>query len=349
MNNIVDNLKNEIHDLKNELDELKQKIENIENKKLKNKKVKKTIKIEKNGLYKIVFYKNCMFDFLDLNYIKFMVIENLETNINNLNLYFIENVEIIHVIEIINKEKGKIILNNLIKYFKTNKDGLIIKKEKLNKLVEELKIICVDEIKMDNYINDININEETFFFKIPLYVKNTISKIDFLKIMDNTEIEKFVLNTAKSKKHPEGVLICYSCREFQYYDKNMYRFEIRSSLDKEFEIKKELYGSYYYEIDFFVEFKINVVNKIICSLLLILLLKNNKGIYKERKNINGLSNHRQCYFICDKKKRNKIFKDITNLLTENKEDLKLTIINYLKKNKLYENETFINNVFDLQK
>ena len=46
-----------------------------------------------------------MFDFLDLNYVKFMVIENLETNINNLNLYFIENVEIMHVIEIINKEK----------------------------------------------------------------------------------------------------------------------------------------------------------------------------------------------------------------------------------------------------
>ena len=40
-------------------------------------------------------------------------------------------------------------------------------------------------------------------------------------------------------------------------------------------------------------------------------------------------------------------KDITNLLTDNKENLKLIIINYLKKNKLYENEEFINNVFDL--
>ncbi len=347
MEDIINDLKKEIDKIKDELNVLKQEMDLIKNKKQKNKKVKKINKPEKTGFYKLIFYKNDMFNSLDLNYVKFIIIENLEMNINNLNLYFIEDIEIINTIDIINKEKGKIILNNKIKNYKTNKDGFIIKKDKLNKIIEELQFIFINEIKMDEFISNININEEINFLIIPFYVKNVVCDKEYLKIMDNKEIENFVLNTANSKIHPEGILICYTCREFQYYDKNMYRFEIRSSIDKEFEIKKELYGCYYYEIDFNFEFKINVVNKIICSLLLILLLKNNKGFYKERKIINGVSNFRQCYFVCDKKKRNKIFKNITNLLTNKNENLKETIINYLKKNKLYENEEFINNVFNL--
>lgn len=317
------------------------KIENMEKeiKELKNNEIKKTSKSNKNikkdkninsdKIKQIYFYKNPIFNYLSKYYVKFGIINNFkDKRLDSLNLYFIEDIELIDTIDIDDNKDIEIIFKDMIKQYLVNRDGLIIKNKKLKGLINDFKEIINDDIKINNYINDM---ENDKIEKINLEFSKIKCDNDLLEIPNELEIENFVKNTAKSSKHPQGVLICYKCSEYNYYDKNMYRFEIRPSIDENYEKSKFLYDSYFYEKDFIVEFRIDVCDKILCSLILILNLKNNKGFIKERKKFKNMVNYRQSYFICDKKTRTKIKNDITKLFN-NYDKLNTNIEKYIKKN-----------------
>jgi len=318
------------------------KIENMENKikELKNNEIKKTNKnIKKNKninfdkVKQIYFYKNKIFNYLNKDYVKFGIIYNFkDKRLDSLNLYFIEDIELIDTIDIDDNKDIEIIFKDMIKQYLVNLDGLIIKNKKLKGLINDFKTIINDDIKINNYINDMENNK---IEKINFEFSKIKCDNDLLEIQNELEIENFVKNTAKSSKHPQGVLICYKCSEYNYYDKNMYRFEIRPSIDENYEKSKFLYDAYFYEKNFAVEFKIDICDKILCSLILILNLKNNKGFIKERKKFKNMVNFRQCYFICDKKTRTKIKNDITKLFINN-DKLNKNIEKYVAKNNFEE-------------
>lgn len=314
------------------------KIENMENeiKKLKNNKtskINKTVKKDKNinvdKVKQIYFYKNPIFNYLNKYYVKFGIINNFkDKRFDSLNLYFIEDIELIDIIDIDDNKDIEIIFKNMINQYLIDRDGLIIKNKNLKRLIIDFKDIIYDDIKINNYINDMENNKINL---INFEYSKIKSDNDLLKIPNELEIENFVKNTANNSKHPQGVLICYKCSEYNYYDKNMYRFEIRPSIDENYEQSKFLYDAYFYENDFNVEFRIDVCDKILCSLILILNLKNNKGFIKERKKFKNMVNFRQCYFICDKKTRTKIKNDISRLFN-NKNKLNYNIEKYINKN-----------------
>lgn len=324
---VINLLFNKIENMEKEIKELKN------NETRKTSKTNKTIKKDKNinsdRVKQIYFYKNPIFNYFDKYYVKFGIINNFkDKRLDSLNLYFIEDIELIDTIDIEDNKNIEIIFKDMIKQYLVNRDGLIIKNKKLKKLINDFKEIINDDIKINNYINDMENNK---IEKINLEFSKIKCDNDLLEIPNELEIENFVKNTAKSSKHPQGVLICYKCSEYNYYDKNMYRFEIRPSIDENYEKSKFLYDTYFYEKDFTVEFIIDVCDKILCSLILILNLKNNKGFIKERKKFKNMVNFRQCYFICDKKTRTKIKNDITKLFINN-DKLNKNIEKYIKKN-----------------
>ena len=288
--------------LKIQEDKLKIKEDELEKYKEKEKKETELIKEKerkteeekiKNETSTIFFYRNNMLKNIDDNTLKYGICDNFEegkTGKEFHNKFYIDDIENIRIIRIKreNKKDMKEVIIKLLKEYTIYENDIstaIIDDENLNKKIEEIK-------ESENKIKDILKKKDEKMLNF------SFKELKGYKVLEKIKTEylsKFIENITRG----EGKLICYRYKEYDYYDKDLWSFEI---LSKTNDIPKSNYVNMSFEKSYEHKTISENGNKKLISLILLMNMRNKNGFYKNDSDI--------IYFVTTQEEHIKINEDI---------------------------------------
>jgi len=285
--------------LKLQDDEIKRLTEELEKYKEKDKKELEIIKEKeiKNDTSTIFFYRNKMLRNIDENALKYGICDDFDDGKAGRELhnkYFIEDIESVSILRIKreNKKDMREVIKKILKEYTIYENDIstaIIDNDTLNKKIEEIKE-SEDKIK--------KILEK----KSGNLLKFTIKELKNDKTLEKIQYEE-LKNYIKEIPRGEGKLICYKYKEYDYYDNNLWAYEI---ISKTSNIPKSNYVNMSFEINYENKQISEIGNKKIIGLILLMNMRNNNGFYKK-----GSDN---IYFVTTNEEHIKINEDIKTII-----------------------------------